>query len=485
MKKYFYKALEYTAGNFFKKLILLILLPIFTRLMAPQQYAIYENLMIFISFVSLIYFLGQQQAIFSYYYNKKSPDYHFSYISTVFLIITAFGFLLSLLIILFRNELSLLILRTGEWSHLFVYISVILFCDVISGISLSILNIMEKSRTYLIVGIVKNALFLFLIIFGTVTHQLSISEIFLFLMISSLLSIIFSLIFMLRIMTGFSTQIRQYFSSSLAKQLLGFGIIMIPGTIAMMILRLSDRYMLTYFSAKHLYDVGIYAIGYRIGAIIVFFNSIVSLVYFPYAMKIKDNPKAQKSYKSVFKNYSLFAAILGLLIILFQKEIFYVLIDSAYFSATKIVVFGVLSSYLLGLFNIVNLNFYVKKKAGRIAGTVIFGALLNIFLNYLLIPVMGISGAGLASVIAYGGIVLVNYHLSKAIYDVLYNLYLPVMCIVILTVVAFVNHNIPLNLNTFLGKFLIAAFAISIFIVYFWKNKKDRFLQSIFITEKG
>lgn len=482
MKKYLYKALEYTAGNFFKKLILLLLLPIFTRLMAPQQYAVYENLMIFISFVSLIYFLGQQQAIFSYYYNKKSPDYHFSYISTVFLIITAFGFLLSLLIILFRNELSLLILRTGKWSHLFVYISVILFCDVISGISLSILNIIEKSRTYLIVGIVKNALFLFLIIFGTITHQLSISEIFLFLMISSLLSIIFSLIFMLRIMAGFSTQIRQYFSSFLAKQLLGFGIIMIPGTIAMMILRLSDRYMITYFSTGQLYDVGIYAIGYRIGAIIVFFNSIVSLVYFPYAMKIKDNPLAKKSYKSVFYKYSLFAGIAGLLIILFEKEIFYVVIDPDYFTGTKIVVFGVLSSYLLGLFNLVNLNFYVKKKAGRITGTVIVGALLNIFLNYILIPRYGITGAGIASFIAYLVIVVVNYNLAKSIYEVLYKLYKPIFAIIILAIIAFLNYKIPLDFNFFIAKLLISIIGLTSLGIYYWRIRKT-FIQSIFVVE--
>ncbi|MBS3741457.1 MAG: polysaccharide biosynthesis C-terminal domain-containing protein [Candidatus Cloacimonetes bacterium] len=482
MKKYLYKALEYTAGNFFKKLILLFLLPIFTRLMAPQQYAVYENLMIFISFVSLIYFLGQQQAVFSYYYHKKTPEYHFSYITTVFLIISVIGFIFSILVVLFRTELSALILRTTDWSHLFVYIAVILFCDVISGMSLSILNIMERSRNYLILGIIKNALFLLLVIYGTITQLLSITTIFIFFMISSLLSLIAASFYMMRILTSFSTKIKRYFSSSLAKKLLGFGIIMIPGTIAMMILRLSDRYMLTYFSAGQLYDVGIYAIGYRIGAVIVFINSIVSLVYFPYAMKIKDNPLAKKSYKSVFYKYSLFAAIAGVLIILFEKEIFYVFIDSSYFKATKIVVYGVLSSYLLGLFNLINLNFYVKKKAGRIAGTVIFGALLNIGLNYILIPKYGVSGAGMASFVAYFSIVIINYNLARSVYEVLYKLYKPVLFIIFLVIIAYLNHQIPLELNFFFVKLLISVVGVLALGIFYWKNK-ERFMHSIFVVK--
>lgn len=482
MKKYLYKALEYTAGNFFKKLILLFLLPIFTRLMEPQQYAVYENLMIFISFVSLIYFLGQQQAVFSYYYHKKTPEYHFSYISTVFLIITVIGLFFSLLVILFRSELSELILRTTKWSHLFVYAAIILFCDVISGMSLSILNIMERSRNYLILGILKNALFLLLVIYGTIAHLLSITTIFIYFMVSSLISIFLAAFYMLRILKDFSAKIKRYFNSSLAKKLLGFGIIMIPGTIAMMILRLSDRYMLTYFSEGKLYDVGIYAIGYRIGAIIVFLNSIVSLVYFPYAMKIKDNPLAKKSYKSVFYKYSLFAAIAGFLIIIFEKEIFYAVIDPAYFTATKIVVFGVISSYLLGLFNLINLNFYVKKKAGRIAGTVVFGALLNIVLNYFLIPEYGITGAGLASIIAYFSIVVINYNLAKSIYEILYKLYKPLLALAILGITAYINNKIQLNLSSFLIKLLIIIIGLSFLGLYYWKNKKE-IMHSIFIVE--
>ena len=484
MKRYLYKALEYTAGNFFKKLILLILLPIFTRLMAPAQYAVYENLMIFIAFLSLIYFLGQQQAVFSYFYNKKTPEYHFSYISTVFLIIASVGLLFSLFIILFRNELSILILRSSKWSNLFIYISIILFSDVISGMGLSILNILEKSRRYLILGTLKNVVFLLLIIVGTVSHTLSITKIISYLMFSSLISLFLTAYFMVGVLNRFSPKIKKYFSSELAKKLLAFGIIMIPGTIAMMILRLSDRYMLTYFSARNLYDVGIYAIGYRLGAVIIFLNSIVSLVYFPYAMKVKDNSSAKVSYKNMFYYYTIFAALAGFLIILFEKEIFYLLIDSAYFSSVKIVVFGVISSYLLGLFNLINLNFYVKKKAGRIAATVIFGALLNIFLNYLLIPNYGIMGAGIASVIAYLTIVIVNYLLAKSIYQVLYKLYKPFLAIILLALIAFLNLRVELNLANFVIKLLITLSLFVPLTIYFWKHRKN-IMQSIFLVSEG
>jgi len=98
-------------------------------------------------------------------------------------------------------------------------------------------------------------------------------------------------------------------SLSRIKTLLAFGIIMIPGTLAMISLRLSDRWMLTYFSPNSLYDVGIYAVGYKIGMIITIVNSLVSLVCFPYAMKIKD----PKSAKRFLQKYLIIMYSLGVL----------------------------------------------------------------------------------------------------------------------------------------------------------------------------
>jgi len=445
MKEYVEKILHYTAGSLLQKIILLLLLPVFTHFLIPQEYAVYTNLVVFISFASLLYFLGFQQALFSYFYQEKTPEYHFTLISSIFIVITAFGIVLSLIIIGFRVELSQIILRTKEFAHIMVWVSVILFFEVIYGMVLSVLNMMELSKQYILVGNFKHILLFILLVIAAAVSKFSLDTIFILMTISSGLAALVAVAVMGSIMQKFAQQIdqRKIFSTPIVKKMLAFGLIMIPGTFAMLILKVSDRYMLTYLSARSLYDVGIYAIGYRVGMIITFLNSIVSLVYFPYAMRVADVSRAKESFKKVFNVYVIFGGLLGFFVILFSPEIFKIFINKSYHEAVKVVFFGVISNYLYGIFNIINLSFYVRKRAGNIALAVGLGAILNIVLNFMLIPKYGIYGAGVASIFAFGLIVVFNFIIAEKTYTVGYNflsVIIPVILLLLIAIVPFFVH---------------------------------------------
>jgi len=445
MKEYVEKILHYTAGSLLQKIILLLLLPVFTHFLIPQEYAVYTNLVVFISFASLLYFLGFQQALFSYFYQEKTPEYHFTLISSIFIVITAFGIVLSLIIIGFRVELSQIMLRTKEVDHIMVWVSVILFFEVIYGMVLSVLNMMELSKQYILVGNFKHILLLILLVGAAIVSKFSLDTIFILMTISSGLAALVAVAVMGSIMQKFAQQIdqRKIFSTPIVKKMLAFGLIMIPGTFAMLILKVSDRYMLTYLSARSLYDVGIYAIGYRVGMIITFLNSIVSLVYFPYAMRVADVSRAKESFKKVFNVYVIFGGLLGFFVILFSPEIFKIFINKSYHEAVKVVFFGVISNYLYGIFNIINLSFYVRKRAGNIALAVGLGAILNIVLNFMLIPKYGIYGAGVASIFAFGLIVVFNFIIAEKTYTVGYNflsVIIPVILLLLIAIVPFFVH---------------------------------------------
>ena len=456
--------------------------------MLPEEFAVYANLMIFISFASLVYFLGLQQAIFSYFYQKKTNEYKFSIISTIYITLLICGIVLSLLIILFKSQLSLLIVRTVIYQQLFIWISLILFFDVIYGMTLSFLNIMEKSANYALLSTVKNTLFLILVIIGTILKKLDINSIFLFLMISSFCAVIVALIEMRKVLFELtSIKIKKiFYSISLIKDLLKFGIIMIPGTIAMITLRVFDRYMLTYLSPNSLYDVGIYAIGYRVGMIMHFLVSMISMVYFPYAMRISGQPEATASYKKVFNYYLLGGGILGVLVIFFAAEIFYVFIDKAYYPAIKIVFFGVISNFLLGVFNIINISFYVKKRAVKIAIAVGIGALLNILLNYIFLPKFGIYGAGGASIFAYLFIVVFNYLAAEKVYPVGYRFGFVILTLIILFIVSSLNFILlPILISSLFKIILVIMVSLILFYYFNLTGKiKEILNSSLFLKSK-
>ena len=481
MAKYIKKILEYSANTVFNKLLLLLLIPLFTRWLPPEEYAIYTNLLVFISFAGLIYMVGQQQTVFSYFYNKKGDEYKFTYISSIFISIISLGIVLSVIVILFHQELSWLILRTDKYSNLFILVSLVLFFDVILGLSMSILNIMEKSTSYLKVGIIKNALFFLLILACALLHNFSIEKLFLYLAISSCVSALFASYSIIRTLRALSHTIEKkcYFSFDLTRNLLVFGVIMIPGTLALISLRLSDRLMLTYFSPNSLYDVGIYAVGYRIGMIITIINSLVSLVWFPYAMK-KDTQTAPEVFKKIFYNYVLYGGLAGIAILMVTPEIFSLFIDKNYYAAMPLVIFGVASNFLYGVYNIINLNLYKKQKATYISAAVGIGAIVNLILNYLLIPKFGVYGAGYASILAYLLIVVINYVYSRKFFTVTYRIELVLFVVLSLIGISYIMCLIPVSWLSGIIK-LIVLIVVSYVIVKKLVKNPNRLFKYRFI----
>jgi O-antigen/teichoic acid export membrane protein len=487
MNRYLQKTFEYAAGNFFNKVLLIILLPIFTHFLLPEEYAIYTNLMIFFSFASLIYVLGMQQAIIAHFYDVKTDQYKFSLISSIFIVLSVFSFLLSCLIIVFRFELSLLVLRSTDYAHIFYYIAIILFFNMLFSISLSLMNIMEKSRHYAIISASQNVVVLLLVIIFSIQKQFSVEYYFIFLAIASVIASIAGISQIIKFMRKMqlSKKEKVFFSPEVVSSMLRFGVVMIPGTIAMLILQASDRYMLTYLSANTLYDVGIYAAGYRIGMIMHFLVTLTSLVYFPYAMKMAKEPQAQEINRNMFKYYIICGAVFGAIIISYSQEIFHFIMDAEYLASYKIVFAGVISSFLYGIFNIININFYARKKAGNITLAVLLGSILNIVLNFVLIPKYGIYGAGIASITAYLTIVIFNYSVAAHLYKIKYPVYLILGGLILLFIAAYANWSFILSWKFFAGKTIALLGLVAILFLFMKKDTNIQKLIKIFKTQKS
>lgn len=467
MHPYVQKILHYAGSDFITKALYLLLLPLFTHYLSPQHYAVYANITIFMAFAGLLYVLGLQQALFSFFYQQKSPTHYRRVIITVISAVAATGAVLSVLIALYSQQISHLITRSGAYGHLIQITALIIFCDALYGIIRSLLNIMECSRSYGLLGILKNGLFVAVVGWYGIAGTLDVDQMFSALLAASVVSFVVAGVVMARQVAGLQAQ-KVGWSTSLFLKMAGFGLVMIPGTLAMMALRMSDRYMITWLAPRGMHDAGVYAISYRMGSFVAFLNGIVSLTYFPYAMKIAQQPHAKRSYKRVMHYYLLAGSIVAAAVMLFTPELFQLFIDSAYHAAIPIVFCGVISNFLNGIFNIINLSFYITKRAGNIAGAVILGAVVNIVLNFVLIPRWGIMGASVASVVAYLGIVVLNFNIAEKQLPVGYSPLYIAASLVLVCGVAVVNIFLP---HTLLYTALKLALVIIPTVMLLWRYR--------------
>ncbi len=281
-----------------------------------------------------------------------------------------------------------------------------------------------------------------------------------------------------KILQELNPKTKKKFSITIMKPVMWFGLIMVPGTLALISMRVLDRYMLTYLSPNGLFDVGIYAMGYKVGTIMQFLLAIVSMVFFPYAMKIADQPFAAKSFNKIFNLFLISGLTLGTLIILFSNEIFYVFVNDSYHSAARLVFIGVISTFLHGVFNILNLGFYIKQKATKIASAVIIGTFINIGLNIILIPKYGVIGAGYASIISYMFIVIFNYFRTIKIFYVNYRIGYVFLGIGFLLLLSYLNSLIGFDYRFSFIKILVLLLSIGTLYLT-QKEKLKNFLENI------
>ncbi len=478
MKNYIHKILHYMAGNMFNNIILLIFLPIFSHFMIPEEFAVYTNIIIFITFARLFYLMGFLQSIFSYFYLKKTDDYKYTLINSMYITILVIGLIFSIIILFFKNSLSHLILKNVVYADLFPIITIIIFSTAFYNLTLSILNIMERSKNYAILGVISNFLKLLLFTYGAFIGKFSVYNVLNYILISSVVSMLIAIINIRKILLELNPKTKKKFSITILRPVMWFGLIMVPGTLALISMRVLDRYMLTYLSPNGLFDVGIYTMGYKVGTIMQFLLAIVSMVFFPYAMRIADKPHAAKSYTKIFNLFLISGLTLGTLIILFSNEIFYVFVNDTYYSAASLVFIGVISTFLHGVFNILNLGFYIKQKATKIASAVIIGTFINIGLNIVLIPKFGVIGAGYASIISYMFIVIFNYFRTIKIFYVNYSIGYVFLGICFLLLLSYLNSLIGFDYRFSFIKILVLLMGIGTLYLT-QKEKLKIFLENI------
>jgi O-antigen/teichoic acid export membrane protein len=96
------------------------------------------------------------------------------------------------------------------------------------------------------------------------------------------------------------------------------------------------------------------------------------------------------------------------------------IIHPDYWGGLSIVPVVLLAYMFLGIYNNLVAGVYIEKKTQRLPAITLAGALVNIAANFLLIPIMGMMGGAVATLLAYAAMALVLYLDVRKFYPVRY-----------------------------------------------------------------
>lgn len=243
------------------------------------------------------------------------------------------------------------------------------------------------------------------------------------------------------------------YSKRLMKQFLTYSLPIVPGAISWWIMTMSDRYMIIYFLGVE-YN-GIYAIANKIPAILLMLNNIFFLAWKDSAITQFDSIEKNIYYSHVFKHFFRLMASFVILLTLFTKPILTFVISVNYFSAWQYIGLLVIGSLFHTLSLFWSAGYHGAKKTKVIFVTSIIGACVNIIINFLFIPLIGLYAVGLSTLVAFFITWIIRIIYAKPYFNIHINYFELVLLFSAIIVANIIPFILSLNTLIFTSCFVI------------------------------
>lgn len=271
-------------------------------------------------------------------------------------------------------------------------------------------------------------------------------------------------------------KLRWKFDYTLWKQLIQYGLPVLFAGLAFGVNEHFDKIMLDHLLpvsvAKS--EVGAYAACYKIGLFMVLYRTAYTLGIEPFFFSHAGNENAPQTYATVTKYFVIFGSLIFLGVVVFSDIIKIFLVPNpAYWEAMKVVPLIILANFFLGIYT--NLSVWYKLIDKTKIGAYIsaFGAVVTLLLNYLLIPKFSYMGSAIATLAAYGSMMVISYYLGNKQYPIPYDKKRIFGYLALSTLLAGLSFYVTVLRESYI--FGIAAMLVFGYFIYY--NEKETLLR--------
>lgn len=191
---------------------------------------------------------------------------------------------------------------------------------------------------------------------------------------------------------------KRFFSKKFWKYAIMLNVPLIPHALSQTILINADRIMIEKFIGNS--EEGIYSLAYSVSQIMIIFNQSLGQTLAPWTYE-KIKAKRVSDIKSVAYSTMIAIGVINLLMMLFAPEILFIFAPSSYHEAVMVIPPIAMATFFMYLYDwFARFEYYFEKSTWIMVASVT-GAVLNIVLNYMLIPLWGYSAAAYTTLICY------------------------------------------------------------------------------------
>ncbi len=393
LKELFRHSAIYGLGSIVARILGVLLLPLYTRYLSPGDYGLIETLVALSAVLSALVAQAMKSAFFRFYFDSADPSRRLLVVRTAFWYVMAASTATLILGVAFSRQISWVLFHTQHHADLVIASFIGLWAAMNYDQMTSLFRVEQRSTAYVAatltnVGITIAATVLLVVAFDQGPLGVLVGN------FTGTLLVYVALLLYSRHALGLQFDRRLY------RAMNRFGFPLVPSAVALWLTNFADRFFLIKLTNPH--EVGLYSIGVRVASAIVLLLTAFRLAWPAFAYSIDDDREAKRTYSYVLTYLLFLCSWISLALGVLAPWLVHLLARGPGFDraadAVALLSFGA-TAYAgytvvaigIGRARQTQFNWVVSGIA----------AIVNVGLNFALIPPYGMIGAAISTLAAY------------------------------------------------------------------------------------
>lgn len=485
LKKIAYLSGIYSIGNFLEKGIAFCFIPIYTTYLGTADYGIIGLMWVTIGLVNGLFYPAVYQGFIRYFHSTEMKGKQGLLLFNCLLLIVIQALFFSVIFFGLSKIIAENVLENKDLILIVQVYAFILFFMPLTEFLFVFLKQREKAKQVVLISLTHSILYAGFVLSGLIVFDLGVMA----MIYGLLLGYVFKACCVLPVFWNESTH---KISFKVLFHPLQYGYQRIFAGWSGLLIHSGDRYIILIFSTVS--SVGLYNFGYQFASILnlIFVAPLLTALQ-PMIFKQEDNPDGQKRFiKNASTHFYLAGMFICLLLSLYCKEIIEMLATKTEFWGSWVVVPIMGYSIILnGMGVFFDWGLVMTKNGFRISINVILGAIINIGLNFLLIPPWGILGAAYATLLSICIMNVIRIYYSAKFYELHFEIgrltHISIACVGLFVLSLFIPSTDSLAMDLIVKFLLLLSFPLVIFLTGFFKPREKEQMEKLWnnVRENG
>ena len=382
----------YGVGGLIQRIVAVLLLPLYTRYLSPSDYGAIEALVALSAVIFALLRAGIQSSFFRFYFHAETDSERLTVVRTSFWFTMGAATVALVAGELLAPQISHWLYGSAEHTDLVRAAFVGLWATMNYDQLTALFRVEERSVSYATASLANVVVTIGMTILLVVVLDQGPLGVLVGNFSGTL--IVYAVLLAYR-----RTQLGLEFDTDVFRKMTEWGLPLVPSVVALSAIDFADRFLLLRFKGQH--ELGLYAIGMRISAALLFILAAFRTAWPAFAYSIREDNIARRTYGFVLTYVTFFSSWAALALGLAAPWIVRLLTTPDFYGGARVVPMLSFAFVVFGAYVVVVTS--IGRVGRRGSNWIITGvaAVIGVLLNFALIPPFGMTGAAVSMLLSY------------------------------------------------------------------------------------